>query len=373
MMKKSVIFVLLVYWLSWVACSGPAGSVGQPASGSSNQNEIVLPAPATGIQAVQVKLQSLPDTLEIPAQVLPDPRRVVRVYPPVGGRLISMEVKPGDHVRSGQVLATLESTDVTTARSDYQKAMVDLDLKGKAKDRAALLYDHKAISLKDYQQAVADFEVSQSEFNAARARMQLLRIDPRSASNEFSVTAPRAGVVLDIGAASGEFSKSLDAPTPMATLADLGTVWVVGDVYVENLAFVKPGTPTEVSTPAYPGQVWSGTISALSDAADPVTRTLKVRVTLANPGEKLKPQLFASIQVMRPGASGLIVPESAVLHEGTFAYLFVQKSPGHFERRVVALGRTVKSGVVVETGLNAGEWVVTEGALLLREASDAHP
>lgn len=359
-------WVVLFLASSLAACGGASKEQAAAPPKDSSSSEVTLPADSTGIETTVIARRVLPDYLNIPGKIQPDPTSVIHVYPPLGGRVTSVEIRPGDHVHKGQELALLDSADVAAARSDFQKARADSDLKQKALDRAADLYQHKAIAEKDYQQAVADAQMSKSELDRTRTQLKVLGVSPDGAMDKLAVTAPRDAVVLDVGAAPGEFSKSLDAPLPLCTLADLKTVWALGDVFEKDLVGLKAGAPAEITANAYPGQKWDGRVGNIGDAVDPVTRTLKLRVILANPGEKLKPEMFASIRILRATLDGIAIPASSVLRETRGAYVFVQKSPVHFEKRSVTLGRTFGNDIEVLSGLQQGESVVTNGALLLR-------
>ena len=211
---------------------------------------------------------------------------------------------------------------------------------------------------------------SDPEVQATREQVQVFGMDPDHAEKELRVSAPRSGVVLDVGAAPGEFSKSLDAPAPLCTVADITAVWAVGDVYEKDLAAAKPGLPADLDLNAYPDQHWSGRISVISSAVDPVTRTLHVRVVLDNPRLQIKPQMFGRIRILRSSAQGLLVPSTAVIREGNEAYIFVEKSANRFERRGVTLGRSVDGSLEIVSGLKPGDTVVSQGALLLKEAAN---
>jgi membrane fusion protein, heavy metal efflux system len=363
-------FSILVLAAGMAACGSPAEQKLAPTAESSGAPaEISIPANSSGVETIAVARKSVPDYLEIAGRVQPDPTKVIRVYPPLGGRVMSVDVRPGDHVRRGQQIATLDSGDVAAARADFQKARADSELKARALVRAADLYQHQAIAEKDYQQAVADDQSAKSELDRARTQLKVLGVSPDGAMDRLSVTAPRDAVVLDIGAAPGEFSKSLDAPAPLCTLADLSTVWVMGDVYEKDIVGVKAGDRAEIAVSAYPGQKLEGRVGNVGDAIDPLTHALRLRVVLPNPGERLKPEMFASIRVLRATVDGIQVPTSALLREPGGVFIFVQKSPGHFEKRGVKPGRAVGSEIEITEGLQAGETVVTEGALLVRAAS----
>jgi cobalt-zinc-cadmium efflux system membrane fusion protein len=362
---------LLLTGCSRQGTAHPAANTGASAADAPvATNDFVLREDARGVTTAPAQSQRLADYLEVAGRLQADPTRVVRVYPPVSGRLVAVQVRPADRVEQGQVLAILASSDVAAARTAYRQAQADAQLKQQAVARARLLYDHNVIALRDYQQAQADAAVATAALESAVERLALLDVDTASSSDQLSVRAPRAGVVTDLGAAPGEYAKSLDNATPLCTIADLTTVWAVGDVYEKDLASVHVSDFADVTVTAYPGERWRGPIAAISSTVDTATRALKVRVVLANPALRLKPDMFATIRVVRAVRAAVLVPQAAVVREGTSAYLFVQTSPGHFERRAVTLGRdTDRNQVEVTSGLAAGDTVVVEGAELLRAAA----
>jgi cobalt-zinc-cadmium efflux system membrane fusion protein len=349
-----------------------AQPVSAPAGTSGTADGIVLPEGSRGIMTGPVRSAELPDYLDIAARIQADPTRVVRVYAPVSGRLLSVEVRPADYVQQGQVLATLASSELAQARAAYRQAQADAQVKQQALERSHVLYENHVIALRDYQQAQADAQSSAAALASARERLELLNADPDSSSDQLAVRAPRSGVVTELSAAPGEFAKSLDNSNPLCTIADLSSVWAVGDVYEKDVASINVGALAEVTAAAYPGKIRRGRITAIGSALDTTTRTLKVRVVLANPGLRLKPDMFAMIRVVSAARASVVVPEAAVLREGSSAYVFVQKSPGHFVRRSVTLGRdTDRHQLEVISGLAPGDTVVVEGAELLRAAAAA--
>lgn len=341
-----------------------------PVESRAASNDFVLPEDARGVRTAAAQGQRLPDYMDVAGRVQADPTRVVRVYPPVGGRLVSVDIRPADRVSQGQVLAVLASSDVAAARAAYRQAQADAHVKQQGVERSRLLYEHNVIALRDYQQAQADAAMASAALESATERLALLDVDTTSSSDQLAVRAPRAGVVTDVSAAPGEYAKSLDNATPLCIIADLTTIWVVGDVYEKDLASLRVGDWADVLVSAYPGEPWRGRISAISNTVDTTTRSVKIRLVLANPGLRLKPDMFATIRVLRSVRSVPVVPQTAILREGTSAYLFVQTSAGHFERRLVTLGRDINtSQVEVTSGLAPGETVLIEGAELLRAAA----
>jgi len=341
----------------------------QSASSSTASNEYVAPD-ASGIVTATVKLTAIPNYVELPAQIQADPTRVVHVFPPAGGRITEMKVRPWQHVEKGQTLAILQSSDLARAVADYHKAQIDNQVKQKELQRAEYLYAHSAIAQKDLQQAQGDAETAQLEVQAARSQVQVFGMDPDHAGEQLRVTAPQSGIVLDIGAAQGEYSNALAAAQPLCTIADLSTVWAVGDIYEKDLSVVRTGEPAQVTLDAYPEQTWNGRVSAISDAVDPATRTLHLRVVLENQGTRLKPAMFGSIRLLRSTSEGIVAPSTAVIREGNTAYIFVAESNGRYVRRSVVLGRTLGNSLEITSGIQPGDAIVTQGALLLRDAAE---
>lgn len=318
------------------------------------------------LKTAQAKLETVDDVLDIPAKVQADPSRVVRVFPPAGGRLVRVSVRPGERVERGHVVAVLESSDVSQARADFVKAKAEAEKSEHALQRAKLLFDHKVLSEREYQDAQADDVSAKSELQRASERLRVLGARPELSSNEVAVVAPISGTILDIGASSGELSKSPDNANPIATVADLQTVWIIGDVFEKDIGAVKIGSPVEVKLNAYPESSWNGTVSAISDQVDPQSRTLKLRIVLPNPQHKLKPEMFATIRITRRGAAEIVIPQAALLREGGDTAVMVEGSPGKYERRLVTVKALPDSRLAVLSGLKQGESVVVEGAALAR-------
>lgn len=318
------------------------------------------------IQLATVSVQTVQGEVAVPAKVQADPDRVVHVYPPVSGRLISLKVRPGDVVKQGQVIAILQSSDAASARTDYDKARIEAARSSQAEKRIALLLQHEVVPQKDYEDAKAQAETAQSDLARAEQRLRMLGLTSTSNSDEVTVKAPRSGIVLEIGAAAGELSKSLDNAGSIATIADLSSVWIVGDLYEKDLTLATRGTLAKITVAALPDKSWSGLISNVSDVLDPITRTLKVRVVLANPRRTLKPEMFATMHLVSRRQELMTVPTTAILHEGGDAFVMVKRADGTYEKRNVTIANTTAEKTEIASGLRPGETIVTSGAELLR-------
>jgi membrane fusion protein, heavy metal efflux system len=317
------------------------------------------------VRYVKVVRQTFTDTLNLAAKVQADPTKVVRIFPPASGRVVAIEVKPGDRVSRGQTVAILSSSDVASAQSDFAKASIEAERVTRARDREKILFQHGAVAEKDYIDASAQADAARAELARAKQRLELLNVSASVTTDHVTLASPGSGVVLDVNAAPGEFSKSLESANPLITIADLSTVWMVGDVYERDVAKVARGKQVTITLQAYPDQHWTGQLDSLSSVLDPTTRTLKVRAALRNPNQLLKPEMFGTIHVNEGTHQALVVPAAAVIHAGNTATVFV-KSAGKPEQRTVTVGQTLDESVEILTGLRAGDEVAAEGAELLK-------
>jgi cobalt-zinc-cadmium efflux system membrane fusion protein len=219
---------------------------------------------------------------------------------------------------------------------------------------------------RDYDDLEAADQAAHAELTRAIQRIQMLGFAPEGSSDSVALHSPISGAVLEIGSASGEMQRSLDNASPIATVANLDSVWILGDVFERDLSTVRAAQSVEVNLPAYPGETLRGTISNISDVIDPTSRTLKVRVVLPNRQHRLKPEMFANLSIARTTAPEFVLPTTAVVHEGSSSYVFIQTAPGKYEQRQVATGALRGKTVVVTSGLKDGDQVVTTGAALLR-------
>jgi cobalt-zinc-cadmium efflux system membrane fusion protein len=359
--KISPEFLLL---LTVVAAPLTACKSSPPPAAQSSQ-----PANA-GIETAVAHSQKSTDYLEIPAHIEPDPSHVVRIFPPLSGRILGLRVLPGQEVRKGDVIAQLQSSDVASARSDYEKAKIEVLRADRALSRGKLLLQHEVLSQADYYELDAADQTAHSELERARERIHELGFSEDNSSDQVALRAPISGVVLDIGTAAGEMQRSLDNATPIATIANIDSVWIVGDIFERDLASIKPGREVQVSVPAYAGETLSGRVTNVGDAIDPNTHTLKLRVVLPNPKHTLKAEMFATIRIPGAARDAIVLPSTAVLHEGDKNSVFVVNTSGKYEERPVTIGRTFDNGtkknIEILTGINDGDKVVTSGGALLR-------
>jgi cobalt-zinc-cadmium efflux system membrane fusion protein len=328
-------------------------------------------APAQSVvETIEVHRQPVANQLLLAAHVMANPTSVVHIFPPISGRVVALKVLPGQEVIKGQELGMLQSSDAAQARSDYEKAKIEAARADLQLQRGNELLQHEVMAQRDYDDLKALDEADHAELARARQALLILGFSENSTSDVIPIRSPITGVVLDVGAAAGELQRSLDNATAIATIADINSLWVVGDLYPRDLGSVKVGQPVDVSVTGYPGQVFHGKIDNISDAVDPATLTLKVRVVLPNPGHKLKPQMYATIAVTNQKGTAVVVPSTAVIQNGKDTFVFVETTPGKYTRRNVVLGTVHDTTDEITQGLEDGDKVVSTGAELLRESEE---
>ena len=223
------------------------------------------------------------------------------------------------------------------------------------------------MSQADFQELTAVSAAAHAEQERARQRVHELGFSENGTTDTTEITSPISGTVLDVNTASGEMQRSLETTNGIATVANLETVWVTGDLFERDFGAAHPHTPVDIVFAAYPGESFKGTIANIGDSLDPSTHAVKVRVVLANPGHRLKPAMFATIRITQPPQPRIIVPLSAVLHVGNSTGVYVPTAPGKYDLRDVKTGATHANQIEIVSGLRDGDRIVTEGAAFLRE------
>ena len=320
------------------------------------------------IETTVVHRRQMASQLVLPARVVAIPTRMVHIYPLISGRVLSLRILPGQQVRKGEQIGGLQSSDAGQARADFEKAKIEAARADLQLTRAKELLAHDVMAQKDYDDLKALDQTDHAELERARQALHVLGFNENSTSDIVPIVAPISGVVLDVGTGAGELQRSLDNATPIATIADIKSIWIVGDLYPRDQATVRIGQPASITVNGYPGLVLQGAVQNISDAVDPVTLTLKVRVVLPNPGYRLKPDMYANMTLTTQTREVIVVPSTAVIRDGSEAFVFVETAPGKYDRRNITLGDTEADNDEVTQGFDDGDKVVTAGAEFLRQA-----
>ena len=303
---------------------------------------------------------------ELPARLVWNEERTQRIYPAFGGRIVAITADLGAAVKPGSPLARLASPDFGAAQSDTTKAGVDVNLARKTLARQRELFDAGIIARKDLEQTEADVARAQAEAARAQARTSLYGT-AGAVNQQLGLTSGIAGIVVERNINPGQEvrpDQSGPGNPALFVVTDPSSLWVQIDARESDIGSLQTGTSFELMVPAYPGEVFSGKVTAASDSIDPGTRTIKVRGVVANTDRRLKSEMLVTARV-RESMKGVAVPAAAITLEGNRHVVFVQVEPGVFEPRRVTIGTLGNREVVLSAGLQVGEQVVSDNALLL--------
>jgi cobalt-zinc-cadmium efflux system membrane fusion protein len=334
------------------------------------------------IQTVHVNTNETSSTLRVPGIVKPDEYKEVHVTPLVGGVIRQVPVVLGDHVRRGQSMAVIFSSDLADAETGYLAMLAELEADHKKLERTENLLKLGAASQQEEEEVAASHAAHEAHVRAALEKLKLLGASDRQVAGlkqaeqidaNFSVPAPINGIVLTRSANPGLVT---NMSQELFTVADLSTVWVMGSINEKDFSTVHVGTTAVVTAPAYPGRVWKGQVVYIQPQVDPSTRTAQARIEVANPDESLRLDMYMDVAFMSASGKGLTVPESAVQAIGEKQYVFlpVKDSDGSFAVRQVKLGLVSNGFYPVLDGLKLNDEVVKEGSFILKaEAIRQHP
>jgi membrane fusion protein, heavy metal efflux system len=300
-----------------------------------------------------------PSQLSVTGTVFPDIARTVPVISLASGRIVDIRARLGDAVKKGQLLLRVRSDDISGGFDAYRKAVSDELLARKQLDRGKILYEHGAIALGDLEVFQDAEDDAKTTLDTATEHLHLLGSDPDNPKGIVDISAPVSGVITDQEVTSGAAVQAYSTPNPF-TISDLTTVWIVCDVYENDMADVRVGERADIKLNAYPGKVLKGTISNIGSILDPNIRTAKVRIEVANPGEMMRPGMFASATLFGKGKQNYAaVPASAIVHLHDRDWVFIPKD-GKFKRLEIVSGEQLPNNMqVILSGLQPGQQVVT--------------
>lgn len=293
------------------------------------------------------------------ATVNPDISRTVPVISLATGRVVEIKARLGDTVKKGQVLLRVQSADISAAFSDYQKAVADEQLVRTQLERARLLYDKGAISLNDLQVAQDAEAKAQVDVKTSAEKLRVLgNANLDQPSGVLDIHAPIAGVITDQQVTNAGGVAGLNSPNPF-TISDLTYVWILCDVYENDLASVRMGEKADVRLNAYPDKTFTGTISNVSPILDPNLRTAKVRIEVRNPGI-MRPGMFGTATFHGQKKEKLAtVPTNAVLHLHDRNWVYVPAGGNNFRRVEVKAGAMLPGDMQeIRSGISPGQQVI---------------
>jgi membrane fusion protein, heavy metal efflux system len=363
-----LVAVLLTHGFGLLGAGKPADT--EPAMLVRQGNQIVIPESSPlrkRLTVTPAHAEAISAKLVLPAVVESDPARTAAVLTPLGGRVVEIKVALGDRVRQGQVLAVIDSPDLGQAFDDNDKAADASQLTQKNLTRQEEQFKLGTASNRDLDQARSDNAQASSEYARTQARLKVLGVsaERQQHSTLLSVQAPVSGSVTTLTIARGNMIN--DPTQPIMTVADLSTVWVTALVPEKDVAAVAKDQDAEVSLSAYPGRVLHGKVLFISDIIEPDSRRDKLRIAFPNTDVSLKPNMFATVTLVGPKETRVILPTSALLMNNDRTSVFVATAPWTFERRTVEARLEEGPTVTLGSGVKDGEQVVVKGGILLND------
>jgi RND family efflux transporter MFP subunit len=358
-----------------------SGSPAAPTStGGSNEEPVeILLTPASvrraGIKTARVSAATITSTVTVPATVTSNAYRDTKVNALVGGIVRDVRPELGAAVMRGATLAVVFSVELAGAQMKYLSTSAMLEADHQKLERTTRLVEIGAASRQELEETRAVHAGHETEVAAARQRLLLLGLsgeqvlqlrDASQVVSEVLVRAPGNGVVIGRTVNAGQV---VTAGQELFTVTDLGTVWVIGDLYEKDFAAVRVDAPATVIVTTSPARPVRGRVAYVDPRVDPTTRTAKVRVEVPNPEGRLRLGMYVNITLELPGGGqATLVPRSAVqsIGERSVVYIAANGEEGRFTERTVKLGRAVAESVEVVEGVKPGDRVVTEGSFLLR-------
>lgn len=367
--------VALPIALLFASCSGSGEKVSTYEKNSNNPELFTIPPEQMShVQILKVEPATLTRTLRLTGAVAYNGFKTTPVITQVSGPVSRVVVVPGQRVHQGEPMLYVASPDYSQLRTNYLKARDGSALAEKAYARAKDLYEHKAIAEQALEQAESAEVQASGDLAAAQAALRVLGItDPEALAKappsfEVPVKAPISGLVVEQDVAAGQLVQP--GSTQCFVISDVSSVWVLVNVYQKDLPYVRVGDPVTIQTDAYP-ETFRGRIAYVAASLDPNTRTLQARIETANPGEKLKKDMYVAVTVSAgtiPNAIAL--PDAAVLRDGeNQPFVYAGTSSGQFGRRSVTLGESLHGQTQITSGLKAGDQVIGDGSLFLQFAN----
>jgi cobalt-zinc-cadmium efflux system membrane fusion protein len=327
------------------------------------------------VETMLVEFASSRQGLTLSGKVAYGEDRYSRISSPLQGRVVEVRAHLGDRVKAGDILLVVDSPDIAQSYSDYIKEDSDLLYATRAYELAKDLYENRAMALKDLKQAENELVKARAEFRRAKERLLSLRVaaeeldkplDKQKITSRFEMKSPLTGIVVERAVTPGQ-SVTGDSDHVLFTIADLDVLQVVADVYERDLALVREGQPAVVKVEAYPEMEFPAKVTAVGDVVDPATRTIKVRAHVNNKAHKLKPEMFARLQLdVSDAGQFLTVPREAVLEVNGKQFVYVVEDGTRYLKREIKIAHVSPGQARVVEGLTQGERIVTKGAVLIK-------
>ena len=296
--------------------------------------------------------------LNVTGVIQPDIARAVPVISLASGRVVEIKARLGDVVQKGQLLLRIRSNDISAAYQSYLKAVNDERLARQQLERAQTLFEHGAIAKSALESAEDTEQDAKVDLNAALEQLHTLGVDENHPSATVEIRAPISGVITDQQVTNAAGVQALGSSNPF-TISDLSYVWIVCDVYENDLDAVRVGEYADIRLNAFPRQMFKGRIDNILPVLDPNIHTAKVRLEVRNPGPMRVGMFVTATFYGKQPVSRAVIPASAILHLHDREWVYAPVSAGHFKRQEITAGPILPGNMQeVVTGLKPGDQVV---------------
>jgi len=311
------------------------------------------------------------ELLRVPGRIEADENRMARVGSPVNGRITDLQATVGQDVQRGRVLATINSTELSSAQLGYVKAQSQRELASRSAARAKQLFDADVIGSAELQRRQSELSMAEAELGAAADQLKVLGMsgsaitrlaETRSINSLSQVVATVSGTIVERKVTEGQVVQPAD---PVFLVADLSSVWVVADIPEQNAGAIRIGEDVAVEIAALPGRTVNGRLTFVSPVVNPQTRTVQARLDLPNPQREYKPDMLASVLIQGKPQLRMTVPAEAVVREDNRDYLFLKAGADVYRLQPVQLGIEYQGRRVVLGGVREHDIVVIGGAFHL--------
>ncbi len=352
--KITTLFVLCIVFIT-ASCSRSSGKE------ATESNAILNPVFLKNIKTTKAVLSNQQEELTLTGKVEYDPDKIINYVPLINGVVERTYFSLGDKVRKGQILLDIRSPELTQLQADLASLKAEEKIAERELKTAQSLFDSKMLSERELLEALA--RSNQCKASLRKTEMDMSLYGYNKDVGTFSVKAPMSGYIVHKNISSG--STIAGGGDIAFTIADLSNVWITANVYAGNLLFVKEGMEVNISTLSYPGEIFGGKISMLSQVFDPEERVLKARIIMPNKELTFKPEMSVIIKLHNETSRQLVaIPSDALIFDNEAYFVVVQKSPEDFEVKQVTIQSHNRNISYITSGVESGEDIVIKDQLL---------
>ena len=314
------------------------------------------------------KISNINDELSLSGEVSFDENKVVKVYPFSSGQVLEVKVSIGDKVIQGQTLAVIRSADIAGNYSDLKTAGSDVAIAKRELDNTKSLYEKGISSERELTIAKENYEKALNNSGKMNDQIKINGGGHTQANGTYTITAPKGGYIVEKNLTAGSFIRN-DNNNSLFTISNLNNVWVWANVFEADIPKIKEGYEAKITTLAYPGKIFRAKVDKVSEVLDPQNKVMRVRMSLPNDNFLLKPQMFTNVIITNQEPNKAVsIPSEAVLFDNSKKFVVRYHDKCNLEIKEVELLKSVGATTYIQSGLSAGDVVISKNQILLYRA-----